>query len=854
MLQKIFENAFGSYNDRQIKKLRENFVPKINALEKEFQALSMQEIQEKFSHWKKVLTQNPKKVDAYLIPVYAGIKNAARRLLGKTYTVKGKTTQWDMVHFDVQIIGGVVLHKGNVAEMKTGEGKTLVCTLPVILNALTGKGTHIITVNDYLAARDSEWMKPLYEFCGLSVGCVVHDISAEERQKAYQCDITYGTNNEFGFDYLRDNMAQRQEDLVQRELHFAIVDEVDSILIDEARTPLIISAPEEESTEKYIVYSRLVPRLKENEDYNVDIRTKTVSLTEAGIGKIEKWTGVSHLFTEKGFEEVHHVEQSLKAHVIFEKDKDYVVRDGEVLIVDEFTGRLMPGRRYSDGLHQALEAKENVQINRESKTLATITFQNYFRLYQKLAGMTGTAETEAEEFAKIYKLDTLVIPTNKPISRRDLTDKIFKTERGKFIALAREIKEIHQQGQPVLVGTVSIEKSEALSALLKKEGVPHEILNAKHHEREAEIVANAGQKGAVTIATNMAGRGTDIKINEAVKALGGLAVLGTERHESRRIDNQLRGRAGRQGDPGFTQFYIAMNDELVRRFGGTAFIKIMNMLGIAEDEAIQDKRISKTVESAQKKIESFHFDSRKHVVQYDDVMNKHRERIYTRRKNILFAKDISSCVSEIFQNFAQSLVEQHFFAPKIQEEDENLDEIFETIQAFVKIPDNFRAEIENFSERSELAEFLAEFLEKQWQIKRATFPEGMEEQVIRYILLKSIDEHWLEHINSMTNLRDRVSLSGYAQKDPILEYKREAFEMFKQLLFEVRLTCVGNIFRAKISPAFSAEYANYADANTNEGAIEGNLHGGREQISAKNTQGLSRAERRRMEKQQKKQK
>lgn len=844
MITKFLDKFFGNYNEKEIKKIRK-ILPLINGMEEEFQTLTDAELQEKFATWKNELTESPALVDDYMVRVFAGVKNAARRLVGKSFDIKEKSEEWKMVHFDVQLIGGIVLHRGNVAEMKTGEGKTLVCTLPVILNALTSRGVHVITVNDYLASRDAEWMKPLYEFCGLTVGTIIHGVTAEERKAAYQADITYGTNNEFGFDYLRDNMSQSKEQLVQRELHFAIVDEVDSILIDEARTPLIISAPAEESTEKYIRYAGLVKQLRENDDYNVDIKTKTVTLSEAGIAKMENFLGIENIFTEAGFEEVHHIEQSLKAEIIFEKDKDYVVRDDQVIIVDEFTGRLMPGRRYSDGLHQALEAKEKLEIKRESKTLATITFQNYFRLYDKLSGMTGTAETEAEEFAKIYKLDTLVIPTNRPIARKDLSDKIFKNERGKFIALAKEVARLHKNGQPVLVGTISIEKSEALSQLLKSQGIPHEVLNAKQHEREAEIVVNAGQKGAVTIATNMAGRGTDIKISDEIKELGGLAVLGTERHESRRIDNQLRGRAGRQGDPGFTQFYVGMTDDLMRRFGGTRMAGVMESLGIAEDDAIENKMISNTVQNAQKKIEAFHFDARKHVVQYDDIMNVHREKMYGRRREILFSEEAEEILDDMFVRFTESLLETHIPTPVI-DNNSNLDEIFETLRTIIPgLPDNFRAQTENFRERSELAEVIEKLFQAAWTQKKETLPEEKVHDIIRYVLLKSIDDLWLEHINNMTSLRDRVALSGYAQKDPVMEYRRESFEMFRRLLFETRSLATSNIFRVEISPSFAMEAADYSNATTNEDQIEGNITGNYTDQNQPHSDGMTRAERRR---------
>ncbi len=825
-LQKTFEKIFGSYNSREIKKL-EKIVPKINKQDEEFKKLTDEELRQKFADWKTELTENPAKVDSKMVEIFAGIKNAARRLVGKKFEVQGKEEEWNMVHYDVQLIGGIVLHQGKIAEMKTGEGKTLVCTLPVILNALTGHGVHVVTVNDYLAKRDAEWMKPLYDFCGLSTGVVVHEIQGQDRKDAYLADITYGTNNEFGFDYLRDNMAQRVEDLVQRELNYAIIDEVDSILIDEARTPLIISTSAEESTEKYLKYARFVPNLIENVDYNVDLKLKAVTLTPEGIAKMEKFLGVDNIYTDAGFEEVHHIENALKAQIIFEKDRDYVVKDGEVLIVDEFTGRIMPGRRYSDGLHQALEAKENVEIQRESKTLATITFQNYFRLYKKLAGMTGTAETEAEEFAKIYSLDTIVIPTNKPVIREDLPDKIFKNERGKFTAITREVKRLHEKGQPVLVGTVSIEKSEALSNALKFAGIPHNVLNAKQHAREAEIVQKAGQKGAVTIATNMAGRGTDIKLGEGVRELGGLAIIGTERHESRRIDNQLRGRSGRQGDPGFTQFYVSMTDDLMRRFGGEKMSRMMETLGIAEDEAIQNKMISNSVRNAQKKIEAFHFDARKHVVQYDDVMNVHREKIYALRARLLKSEDIHEDLEKIFAGFIDTIIENHIPGNQIDSQT-NLREIAENFAGLWSDLDieDLENKLKELRYKKEIGEFLRKLLQERWAEKKASFPPEDADKIMRYILLKSIDELWLNHINDMTNLRDRVSLSGYAQKDPVMEYKREAFLMFKNLLFNIRRTAITNLFLVQISRNFEMETTDYSDTQTNEEQIEGNLQSG----------------------------
>jgi len=689
---------------------------------------------------------------------------------------------------------------------------------------LTGKGVHVVTVNDYLAQRDAEWMTPLYEYCGLSVGVIVNGKDSNERKEAYLADITYGTNNEFGFDYLRDNMAQSIESQVQRGNHFAIVDEVDSILIDEARTPLIISAPANESTEKYLHYSKLIPQLKENQHFNIDIKQKAVHLTEEGVKEIESLLGVGNIFTESGFGEVHHIEQALKAEVIMKKDIDYVIQHDKVIIIDEFTGRMMDGRRFSDGLHQALEAKENVSIQRESKTLATITFQNYFRLYEKLAGMTGTAETEAEEFAKIYKLDTIVIPTNKPIARQDLPDKIFQNEKGKFLALAEEVKKLNKNGQPVLIGTISIERSEILSSLLKREGVKHEILNAKHHEREAEIVAKAGQKGSVTIATNMAGRGTDIKINQEVKDLGGLAILGTERHESRRIDNQLRGRSGRQGDPGVSQFYVAMSDELMRRFGGEKMAGIMVRMNLPETESIENRMISRSVENAQKKIEGFHFDARKHVVQYDDIMNIHREKIYTQRRKMLSSGDIMEDIDLMIKDLCEEVSNLNCPSEKA-DKTWNSDEVYEIItQIHSETSKTFSKEIlsdQHF--KGEVIDLTEEYLLHAWEKKKKILKNEAILEISKQIILRSIDELWLEHIDEMTHLRDRVALSGYAQKDPIMEYKAESFRMFSGLLQNIRMTSISNLFRVQFVENLSFDPTDFSEATTNINAIEAAL-------------------------------
>ncbi len=844
MLQQFIDKLFGSYNDKQIKKLQP-MVEAIKEKEEEYQKLREDELKDLFAGWRKDLTENPKKVDEYLIDVFAGIKNASRRLVGHEYDVQGKTENWQMVHYDVQLVGGIVLHQGKVAEMKTGEGKTLVSTLPIILNALTGRGVHGITVNDYLAVRDAAWMKPLYDFCGVSIGVVVSGITNEERKQAYQEDITLGTNNEFGFDYLRDNMAQRSDEIVQRDLYYAIIDEVDSILIDEARTPLIISAPAEESTDKYSVYAKVITQLKENEHYNIDYKQKSVHLSEEGVSRLEEIMGIDNFFTEKGQDEVHHIENALKANVVMKRDQDYVVNNGEVIIVDEFTGRMMPGRRFSDGLHQAMEAKENVEIQRESKTLATVTFQNYFRLYEKLAGMTGTAETEAEEFAKIYKLDTLIIPPNRPIARQDLPDKIFKNERGKFTALAQEVKRLNEIGQPVLVGTVNIDKSEALSLALKKEGIKHEVLNAKHHEREAEIISQAGQKGAVTIATNMAGRGTDIKLTEEVKVLGGLSILGTERHESRRIDNQLRGRAGRQGDPGFSQFYVAMTDSLMVRFGGEKMGALMERLGLDEAEAIENRMISRSVENAQKKIEGFHFDARKHVVQYDDVMNIHREKMYARRRKFLGSDEILEEIEQMIKDLVGQTVDMYAFA---EEADPLWDvkEIYEIITTIVEDKDEplTLEELEAFHYKKELQETLENYLLQAWDKKRSEFPEEKVDQISKHVMLKSVDQLWLEHIDSMTSLKDRVALSGYAQKDPVMEYKAEAFRMFSELIREIRNRCISNLFRVEFVQPVTPEPSVLKDLQTNASEIEGQLEDTAEFSQEKINSGLTRQQKR----------
>ncbi|HHV71739.1 MAG TPA: preprotein translocase subunit SecA, partial [Clostridia bacterium] len=631
----VLKKILGDPNEKEIKCLQKT-VEIINNLEAEISSLSDEELKGKTGEFKNRLEKG-ESLDSILPEAFAVVRETSRRVL-------------NMRHFDVQLIGGMVLHAGKIAEMKTGEGKTLVATLPAYLNALTGKGVHIVTVNDYLARRDSEWMGQIYRFLGLKVGLIVHGLDYDQRKEAYAADITYGTNNEFGFDYLRDNMVLNKEHMVQRELNYAIIDEVDSILIDEARTPLIISGPGEKSTDLYIQFAKIVPRLKEGEDYLVDEKAKTVVPTEECIAKVEKMLNIDNMYDDRHMELTHYLNQALKAYALMRRDRDYVVKDGEVIIVDEFTGRLMYGRRYSDGLHQAIEAKEGVKVERESQTLATITFQNYFRMYNKLAGMTGTAATEAEEFRKIYGLDVVVIPTNKPMIRVDYPDVIYKTERAKFNAVVEEIAERHSKGQPVLVGTISIEKSEELSKLLKKKGIPHHVLNAKYHEKEAEIIAEAGQRGAVTISTNMAGRGTDIVLGEGVAELGGLHVIGTERHESRRIDNQLRGRAGRQGDPGSSRFYVSLEDDLMRLFGSDNISGIMDKLGMEEDVPIEHPLITKAIENAQKKVEGRNFSIRKQVLEYDDVMNKQREIIYDQRRRVLEGDNLKDAIFQMIDD------------------------------------------------------------------------------------------------------------------------------------------------------------------------------------------------------------
>lgn len=834
----ILNKLMGDPNEKIIKEVRKT-VNIINSLEAQMQALDLSQITEKTTEFKSRLAEGVS-LDDILPEAFALMREAAQRVLGQR-------------HYDVQLIGGIVLHRGQIAEMKTGEGKTLVATLPLYLNALSGKGVHLITVNDYLARIGAGWMAPIFHLLGLSTSVIIHDAAYKydpeysdanqyderlrhfrpiSRREAYYCDITYGTNNEFGFDYLRDNMAYSLSQTVQRDLHYAIVDEIDSILIDEARTPLIISAPAEESTDKYSKFFQLVSRLTENEDYNIDEKMKAATLTEAGINKIEEWLGVGNIYVTGGVKDVHHLEQALKARVLFKRDKDYVVKDDEIIIVDEFTGRMMPGRRYSEGLHQAIEAKEGVRVQKESQTMATITFQNLFRMYDKLSGMTGTALTEAEEFYKIYELETVVIPTNKPNVRKDLNDLIYRSETDKYEAVIRDIKERNKLGQPILVGTISIEKNELLVDMMEKEGLKPLMLNAKNHQREAEIISQAGRAGSITLATNMAGRGVDIilggnpesddkeAVKEAkeeqskVKALGGLHVIGTERHESRRIDNQLRGRAGRQGDPGSSQFYVSTDDDLMRIFGGDRMKSMMNTLKLPADVPIQNKMISKSLESAQKKVEGNNFDMRKHLVEYDDVINKHREAIYRRRRDILEAAEIEQkegelssieTLSAIIKKQADEEITKvvNFHSSADRTSEWNLKEMAETIYAMINLSDQ-EAELKklvkdnhNTESRGEITKYLCEKAAEAYKKLVDKFDQAGVSftEVAKGMLLRSIDQMWVDHLETMDYMRRGIGLRGYGQRDPLVEYKKEAYHLYHELLDLVRQQLVYSIYR-----------------------------------------------------------
>ena len=839
MIKTLLNKLLGDQNEKALKKIYP-FVGKINAIEEEYQQTikTQEDVLAKTAEFKERIAKG-ESVDALLPEAFALVKTACRHLVGKSWLVRGKEVKWDMVPFDVQLIGGTVIHQGNIAEMKTGEGKTLVSTMPIYLNALTGKGVFVVTVNDYLAHRDSEWMGGLFNYLGLTVGVTVHGMSHEDKKEAYSRDITYGTNNEFGFDYLRDNMTTNPDHIVQRNLHYAIVDEVDSILIDEARTPLIISAPAAESTDKYKRYSSLIKNLQEGAHYEIDEKQKTATLTEAGVSKMEELLGVDNIYTEAGFSEVHHIEQALRAQTCYKADTDYIVKDDQIIIIDEFTGRLMPGRRYSHGLHQAIEAKENVEVKRESKTLATITFQNYFRLFEKLAGMTGTAATEAEEFYQIYGLDTIMIPTNNRIQRQDKSDSIYKNQKGKYLAAVKTIKELHEKGQPVLVGTISVERSEILSQLLKMDGVPHNILNAKNHEREAEIIAGAGQKGAVTIATNMAGRGTDIKLGEGVKELGGLFVIGTERHESRRIDNQLRGRSGRQGDPGASQFYVSMEDELMRLFGGEKIKNMMSFLNLPEDMPIENGLITKSIENAQKKVEGRNFDIRKHLLEYDNVLNIHREIIYKRRRQFLEKEDLKEEIKEMISNLAEMIVRNHTDAR--DKKDWDLPAVKEALNAIHKGD----LEILNTDSQETLIESAQKYLLEAYETREASLPERQIMRAIeKAIYLRSNDTLWMDHIDAMSRLRENVAFAGYAQKDPLIEYKSQAFQMFNEMLAMIENNTVNTLFKMNLQHVVPEEMLKKSEVKniqTNENQIEANITGNKNPVIMRAPAGQSEA-------------
>lgn len=865
----FLEKIFGDPNEKVLATFRP-LLDDINNLEKDYDKFSVGQIKDKSGK----LRQRAKKgedLDVLLPEAFALCRVAAKRTLHQR-------------HYDVQIFGGIALHQGQIAEMRTGEGKTLTATLAVYLNALSGKGVHIVTVNDYLARRDSVWMGQVYDLLGLTIGCINHngvsyvydplwkpesdkkELTGEDpqeagaleeggetdkkrdttggfevqadylrpvtRREAYAADITFGTNNEFGFDFLRDNMVIRKEQRSQRELNYAIIDEIDSILIDEARTPLIISAPAEEAADMYYRYASLVKQLTLDADYNIDEKMRAVALTDDGINRLEKILGVENIYEEGGIAMVHHIESALRAEALFKLDKDYVVKDGEIVIVDEFTGRLMPGRRYGEGLHQAIEAKEGVKIQRESQTLATVTFQNLFRMHPKLAGMTGTAATEAEEFSKIYGLDVLVVPTDKPSQRKDLPDRVYQSESGKFTAVAQEIKKRHEAGQPVLVGTISIEKNELLGELLRREGVPHELLNAKNHEREAQIIAQAGRRGAVTIATNMAGRGVDIVLGgnppepgaaERIKELGGLMVLGTERHESRRIDNQLRGRAGRQGDPGTTQFFVSMDDDLMRIFGSDRMKGFMQKVGVPEDVPIENKMVSKSIESAQRKVEGHHFDTRKHLLEYDDVLNKHREVVYRKRDDILdLQEDDSTKVREFVLEMVEGEIEQVvlFHTSAEKEASWNLQEIFEVAGTIFPVPEELRVELSDIRDRkagnkmqdaearTHIITYLVDLAEKAYdglevQVNEALAAGGHDDtsyhRIVKGMMLRAIDTLWVEHLDSMDHLRTGIGLRGYGQRDPLIEYKREAYRMFNDLMASITKKVVYSVFKIGVA-------------------------------------------------------
>ena len=779
---KFLKNLFGDDNEKEIKRMQK-YVERINALEGDLTKLSDSTLTGKTAEFRRRLEKGETIED--LIPeAFAVVREASRRVLG-------------MRHFDVQLLGGITLHEGNIAEMRTGEGKTLVATLPVYLNALAGKGVHVVTVNDYLARRDSEWMGRVYRFLGLSVGLIIHGLDFHQRKMAYGSDVTYGTNNEFGFDYLRDNMVVYADQMVQRPLNYAIVDEVDSILVDEARTPLIISGPGERSTDSYYTLAKIAPKLIPGQDYTVDEKANTVAPTESGVSKVEKYLNVRNLFEAEHMELNHLLNQALRAHALMKRDCDYVVKDGEVVIVDEFTGRLMFGRRYSDGLHQSIEAKEGLKVERESQTLASITFQNYFRMYQKLSGMTGTAKTEEQEFRKIYGLNVLVMPTNQQVVRQDFPDVIYKTKVAKYKAVFQDIVACHATGQPVLVGTTSIVQSEELSAYLKKHGVPHNVLNAKYHEKEAEIVAQAGQRGQVTIATNMAGRGTDIVLGQGVPALGGLHIIATERHESRRIDNQLRGRSGRQGDPGSSRFFLSLEDDLMRLFGSANIATVMDKLGMEEDEPIEHPLITRSIEQAQKKVEARNFDIRKYILEYDDVMNQQREVIYDQRRKILMGDQMRNNISDMILKVIERGMEL-YANEKVYPEEWDYEGLVEYCEGYFAPEGRMtRENLDDFN-RDELREELMKVANEAYDMREEMFGADNMRELEKVIMLKVVDAKWMDHLDAMEMLREGIGLRAYGQKNPLIEYKFEAYDMFQQMIENIQEDIVRYIYRVNI--------------------------------------------------------
>ncbi|MFP3983788.1 MAG: preprotein translocase subunit SecA [Desulfurivibrionaceae bacterium] len=783
MFDSILTRIFGSKNERELKRMQP-LVDGINRLEPEIQELDDSALAGKTVEFKNRL-ESGETLDDLMVDAFAVVREASRRVLG-------------LRPFDVQLIGAIVLHQGKIAEMKTGEGKTLAATMPVYLNALSGRGAHVVTVNDYLAKRDAEWMSGIYQFLGLSTGFITHDMDDQARKEAYHADVTYGTNNEFGFDYLRDNMKFSKEDFCQRDYNFAIVDEVDSILIDEARTPLIISGPSEMSVELYQRVDRIIHNFKVDVHYTVDEKVKSLSMTEEGIALGEELLGVDNLYDPKNIEWLHHLNQALKAHSLFQRDVDYLVNDGEVVIVDEFTGRAMPGRRFSDGLHQALEAKEGVKVEKENQTLASITFQNYFRMYDKLAGMTGTADTEAAEFKKIYNLDVAVIPTHHPMIREDYADVVYKNTKAKFRAVVREIQELHDQGRPVLVGTTNIDTSEMLARMLEKVKIRHSVLNAKNHAREAEIIAEAGEKGRVTIATNMAGRGTDIKLGEGVADLGGLHILGTSRHESRRIDNQLRGRSGRQGDPGSSRFYLSLEDDLLRIFGSERISSIMERVGMEEDDPIEHSMISRAIENAQRKVEGHNFDIRKHLLEYDDVMNMQREVIYRQRREVLESEDVSGIIDDMMEDVTSAVAEE-FISDATPSRDWDWDSIAEQVQSSLGFNLDWSDEEKEGLSPDSFREKLLETVRSLYKAKEREFgPENMR-KIEHYILLQMVDTHWKDHLLNMDHLKEGIGLRGYGQKNPLDEYKKEGYNMFMAMIERVKEQTVTTLLRVQLA-------------------------------------------------------